>query len=75
MAYTLDTTIGTLMADPKAKAMIDSYIPGASGNPMLGMVKNWTVNTILSMPQATTIGFTREKAQALLDELNRISGN
>lgn len=74
MAYTLDTTIGTLMADPKAKVMIDTYIPGASGNPMLGMVKNWTVSTILSMPQASTLGFTREKAQALLDELNRISG-
>ncbi len=74
MAYTLDTTIGTLMDDPKAKTMIDTYIPGASGNPMLGMVKNWTVNTILSMPQAATLGFTRDKAQALLDELNRISG-
>jgi hypothetical protein len=74
MTYTLETTIGTLMKDPQARTLIDKYIPGASSNPMLGMVKNWTISTILSMPQATQMGMTREKAEALLAKLNEQAG-
>jgi hypothetical protein len=74
MAYTFDTPLGTIFDDPKARNVIDTYIPGASGNPMLGMVKGWTLNTILSMPQATSMGLTREKAKSLLAEINRMVG-
>lgn len=72
MAFTLNSTIGEIMDNPKARYVVDKHIPGASGNPMLGMVKGWTLNTIISMPQANSAGLTREKAETLLAELNRM---
>ncbi len=70
MTFTLDSTIGEIMDNPKARNLIDKHIPGASGNPMLGMVKSWTLNSILSMPQATSAGLSRERVLALLTEIN-----
>ncbi|NLF51129.1 MAG: hypothetical protein GX577_08325 [Leptolinea sp.] len=71
MAFSLNSTIGEIMDNPKARIVIDKHIPGASGNPMLGMVKGWTLNTIISMPQANSAGLTRQKAEMLLAELNK----
>lgn len=71
MAYTLDTQLGTLLDQPQAKALLDKYLPGVSNNPMLGMIRGLTLNTILSMPQAAQIGLTKEKAEALLAEVNK----
>lgn len=72
MAFTLNSTIGEIMDNQKARNLVDTYIPGASGNPMLGMVRNWTLNSIISMPQANSAGLTRQKAEELLAELNRM---
>jgi hypothetical protein len=71
MAYTLDTTLGTLLDHPQAKTIIDQYLPGISQNPMVGMVRGLTFNMILSMPQAAQLGLTKEKAEALLAEVNK----
>ena len=72
MAFTLDTTFGALLDDPRAKAIIDKHLPGVSTNPMVAMARGMTINMILSMPQAAQMGFTKEKAQAILDEINKI---
>ena len=37
------TTIGTLLADPAAKAIIDKHIPGFSDNPQISMVSGATL--------------------------------
>jgi len=37
MAVTLDTTLGQILDDPQAKAVLDQYLPGVSANPMVGM--------------------------------------
>jgi hypothetical protein len=71
MAVTLDTTLGTLLDDPKSKAVLDQYIPGVSSNPMVGMVRGMSLNMILSMPQAAQLGLTKEKLEALLVEVNK----
>lgn len=71
MAYTLDTTLGTLLDNPQAKAVMEQYVPGISTNPMLGMIKGLTINMIISMPQAAQLGLTKEKAEALLAEVNK----
>ena len=71
MEFTLDTTLGTLLDHPQAKAVIDQYAPGASTNPMISMVKGMTLNAILAMPQAAQFGFTTEKVQKVLDEINK----
>ena len=50
MAFTLDTTLGTLLDDPQAKAVLDSYLPGVADNPMVAMAKGMSLNTLLSLP-------------------------
>ena len=74
MTYTLDTQLGTLLDDPKAKAVIDQYLPGVSTNPMIVMARGFTLNMILAMPQAAQFGLTKEKAEALLVEINKQLG-
>ncbi|MBN1246215.1 MAG: hypothetical protein JXC32_01090 [Anaerolineae bacterium] len=71
MAYTLDTTLGTLLDHPQAKAVLDQYLPGIATNPMMGMLKGLTLNMALSMPQAAQLGLTKEKAEAMLAEINK----
>jgi hypothetical protein len=71
MAYTLDTTFGQLLDDPRAKPVLDQYLPGVADNPMVGMVKGMTLNMLLSMPIAAQLGITKEKAEQVLKEVNK----
>ncbi len=71
MKLTLDTTFGTLLDDPTAKAVLDQYLPGNSSNPMVAMVKGMTLNQLLLMPQAAQFGLTKEKAEEILAEINK----
>ncbi len=71
MEFTLDTPFGTLLDNPQAKQVIDQHFPGIATNPMVGMIKGMTLNTILSMPQAAQFGLTKEKVQAMLTEVNK----
>lgn len=71
MKFTLDTTLGELIDNPQAKAILDQNLPGVSTHPLVGMAKGMSLNMILSMPQAAQIGLTKEKAEALLAELNK----
>jgi hypothetical protein len=71
MAFTLDTTLGEILNDPQAKAVLDKQLPGIADNPMIAMAKGMSINMILSMPQAAQLGFTKEKANAILAEINK----
>jgi hypothetical protein len=71
MAITLDTTLGTLLDDPQAKAVLDQYLPGISTNPLAAMAKGMSLKLILSMPQAAQLGLTKEKAEEILAEINK----
>ena len=71
MAFTLDTTLGTLLDNPQAKAVLEQYLPGISTNPMVAMAKGMTLNMLLAMPQAAQLGITKEKAEAILAEVNK----
>jgi len=71
MTFTLDTTLGTLLDDPKAKTVLDSFLPGISSNPMVAMLKGMSLNKLLSMPQAAQFGLTKEKAEEILVEINK----
>ncbi len=72
MAFTMDTTLGTLLDNPQAKGVVDRYLPGVSSNPMVGMLKGVSLNQVLSMPQAAQFGITKDKVQAMLDEVNKV---
>lgn len=71
-SYTMDTTLGDLLADPQAAKVMDQYVPGLSTNPMVSMVKGMSLRTLVAMPQAAQMGFTSEKAQQVLDEVNKM---
>jgi len=71
MAFTLDTTLGTLLDNPQAKAVLEQYLPGISTNPMVAMARGMTLNMLLAMPQAAQLGLTKEKAEAILAEVNK----
>jgi len=71
MAITLDTTLGTLLDDPQAKAVLEQYLPGISSNPLVAMAKGMSLKMILSMPQAAQLGLTKEKAEEILTEINK----
>lgn len=48
--YTTEgTTIGDLLADPAAKAVIDKHIPGLSENASIGMASGMTLRAIQPM--------------------------
>jgi hypothetical protein len=71
MAFTLDTTLGQLLDDPQAKAVLDKHLPGVSTHPMVAMAKGMSLNMILSMPQAAQVGLTKEKVEMVLAEVNK----
>jgi hypothetical protein len=75
MKVTLDTTLGTLLDDPKAKVVMEQYVPGISTNPMIAMVKNMTLNNLLALPQAAQFGLTKDKVEKILVDVNKQLGN
>jgi hypothetical protein len=72
MAYTLDTTLGALLDDPKAKAVVDKYLPGVASNPMVAMVKGLSLRALVAMPQVAQTGVTEQKVQDVLNEINKL---
>lgn len=71
MAFTLDSTLGEILADPQAVKVLDQYIPGASQHPMIGMAKGMSLRMIVSMPQAAQLGLTQDKLEAVLAQINK----
>ena len=71
MAITLDSTLGELLDNPQAKAVLDKQLPGVSTNPVTMMAKGMSLNTLLAMPQAAQLGLTKEKVEAILAEINK----
>ena len=72
MAYTLNSTLGEILDNPKAKAVLEQQLPGVSTHPMVAMARGMTLNMIVAMPQAAQLGLTKEKAEALLVEVNKV---
>ena len=72
MAYTLDTTVGTILEDTGAVKVLEKHVPGISKNPMIGMAKGFTLKQILSMPQAKEFGLTEDMVKKVLDEINAL---
>lgn len=71
MAFTMDSTLGQIIDNPQAKAVLEQYIPGVSDNPMLAMAKGMTLNMVVAMPQAAQYGITKDKVEKVLVEINK----
>jgi len=63
------TTIGDLLADPAAKAVLDKHIPGLSDNPSIGMAAAMTLRAIQPMAADK---FTVEQLDAIDADLAKI---
>ena len=72
MAYTLDTTVGTLLDDTGAVKVFEKHVPGISTNPMLGMAKGMTLKALLALPQAKQFGITEDMVKKVLAEVNAL---
>jgi hypothetical protein len=72
MIVSIDSTLGVILDDPQARAVLDQYIPGASTNPMIGMARGMTLRMLLTLPQAAQFGVTEEKINVILAEINKL---
>lgn len=68
--YDLDvTTLGQLLDDPEARAIIVEVVPELPGHPMISMVKNMPANAVLAMAAgqlpAETAASLKERITAL----------
>ena len=72
MAYTMNTTLGDILDDPKAKPILDQYIPGVADHPMVGMVKGMTLQQVVDNPMAAQMGITKDKVENVLDQINKV---
>lgn len=70
MAYTLDTKVDELLKDSHAVEVLEKHIPGISKEPVVGMVSEMTLKSLLAMPQAQQYGVTEEKALSIIEEMN-----
>ncbi|MBN1658223.1 MAG: hypothetical protein JXA93_07460 [Anaerolineae bacterium] len=68
---TLDTTLGAILDEPQAVAVLDSYLPGVSKNPLVAMARGMSLKMVLSMPQAAQFGLTPKVAEDILAEINK----
>ncbi len=73
MTYTMETTFGELMKDPKVKPLIEQYLPGVTDNPMVSMVDGMTLDAIVSNPMAAQFGITEDKVEAILEQANKLA--
>lgn len=67
MAYSMDTVLGDILANPDAVAVMDELLPGASKNPMMKMAKGFTLGKIAKTPAAK---IPEAKIQEFIDALN-----
>ncbi|HRW18821.1 MAG TPA: hypothetical protein P5181_08250 [Dermatophilaceae bacterium] len=68
--YDLSTTpLGTLLADPDVKAILEKHAPGVTSNPMIGMVSGMPAQQAVGMAG----GFIGQDAvTAIMDEVGAL---
>jgi len=72
MEFTLDTKLGVLLDNENARKVLDQYVPGVSTLPQIAMFKDATLRMIINNPMAAQFGFTEEKVNAMLVEVNKV---
>lgn len=49
MALSIDSTIGEILDNPQAKAIVDKHLPDFSSNPQLAMAKGFSLKMVAGM--------------------------
>ncbi|GIV79952.1 hypothetical protein FKZ61_020730 [Litorilinea aerophila] len=69
MPYTLNSTVREILADERAKAIIEKHMPGATSHPQLSEAMYMTLREVAMYPES---GLTPQKLQAILDDLAKL---
>ena len=69
MAFTGDSTINDILANEKAKAVVEKYIPGFTTHPELAMVKSMSLKAVALFPEAN---ISSDKLAAIIEDLSKI---
>jgi hypothetical protein len=69
MAFTGDSTISDILANEKARAVVEKYIPGFTTHPELAMVKSMSLKAVALFPEAN---ISSDKLAAIIEDLSKI---
>ena len=69
MAFSVNSKIREIIADERAKAVLDKHMPGASTHPQLYMAMDMTLKQVSWYPES---GLTSAKLQALVADLEAL---
>jgi hypothetical protein len=69
MAYDASSRIRDLLADERAKAVVEKHLPGASNHPQLAMAMDMSLREVSWYPES---GLTPAKLEALVADLQQI---
>jgi len=69
MAFSINSTVREVLADERAKAILEKHIPGASTHPQLDMAMAMTLREVASYPEAN---LSAEKLKALVADLEKL---
>ena len=69
MAVTINSTLKDLLADPKAKAVLEKHFPGFSSNPQLQMAMGMALKQIQPFSRGA---ITDEKLKLVEEDLKTI---
>lgn len=69
MSFGANSRVRELMADDRAKAVVEKYLPGASSHPQLPMAMDMTLKELSWYPEA---GLSQDKLKAIVADLETI---
>ncbi|MEE8400462.1 MAG: radical SAM protein [Desulfobacterales bacterium] len=68
-AYSIDSTIGELLADEKARAILEKHVPGSTTDPEIDQAMNMTLKQAASHSQGQV---TDETLKAIAEDLSKL---
>jgi hypothetical protein len=69
MKYNENTPLRTLLSDPRAVAVIEKHLPGATSHPQLDMALDLSLRLIATYPEAN---LTQAKFEAIVRDLEQL---
>lgn len=67
--YSIESTISELLANPKAKAVVEKYLPELSKSSSLSMIEGMALQDLAAFPQS---GLDDAKLKAIQAELSQV---
>lgn len=69
MGLTINSTVGELLADPKAREIMEKHLPGSSTNPSMSIIENMTLPDVWPMSGGK---ITEAQVNAIAEDLKKL---